>query len=213
MKHPVYYRGIKQRMGFFQLRHALLTTRQWREVLMSEPDTPRTREEFVRAHPMMEPERHMTRQQLEEQIIRPLTWREYLPTSRPYWAAVALATVGEIGGSESSLGPTREAALQLLRRRLRPLEIATIEVTLADYERTGPHPPHIFGTGWTEADRQRAQLEGDERTREEGHRTYTEWLAHRQTYLRLRLADKILYLKQFTFVLSTPRWYRELRFR
>lgn len=213
MKHPVYYRGIKQRMGFFLLRHALLTTRQWREVLMSEPDTPRTREEFVRAYPMMEPERQMTRQQLEGQIIRPLSWRAYLPTSRPYWAAVALATVGEIGGPESSLGPTREAALRLLRRRLRPPEMATIEVILTEYDHSGPHPPHIFGPGWTEADVQRRQLEADQQDRDEGHRTHAEWLANRRALLHLRLADRLLYLKQFTFALSTPRWYRELRYR
>jgi hypothetical protein len=213
MKHPVYYRGVKRRIGFFLLQHSLLTTRQWREVLLSEPDTTKTHEEFAKAYPMMEPERHMTRQQLEEQITRPPTWREYLPTSRPYWAAFALATVGEIGGPESSLGPTREAALQLLRRRLTPLDMATIEVALAEYDRTGPHPPHVFGTGWTEGDAQRAQLAADERAREEGHRGYTEWLAHRRAHVRLRLIDGLLYLKRFAFALSPPRRYRELRYR
>lgn len=213
MKHPRYYTGIKQRVGYFLLRYGLLTTRQWCEVLLSDSDLPHTHEEFIQNTSVLEPERTMTRQQLEERITRPLTWQESLPTFRVFQAAYVLAVAGEIGGPESSLGPTREAALQLLRRRLPPVNMATIEATLAEYDRSGPHPEYIFGDGWTAEDQRRWQADGEQRDLDEGHYTYAEWLANRRAHWHLHLFDGLLSLKRLTFAVSFPRWYRELRYR
>jgi hypothetical protein len=213
MNHPWYYTGLKRRVGFFLLRHSLLTTRQWRGVLASSCRIPSTHEEFTQTYNMSERELAMTRQQLEEMITQPPTWRDPCPLMRASTGALALASVGQIGGPESSLGPTREAALQLLRRRLDALDMAKIEVILSCYDASGPHPQHVFGPGWTEADQRAKSIEAATLKREEGMETEDEWLANRRAHWNLRLVDRLLYWKQFAFALSLPRWYRELRYR
>jgi hypothetical protein len=212
MKHPWHYSGFKRRVGFFLLHHSLLTTRQWREVLLSTSHTPRTHEEFVAAYPVSEPECSMTREQLERMIARPPTWRKPCPTSPTFAGACALAVAGEIGGPESELGGTHTDALRLLRRRLDPLDVAKVEVILRHYHSSGPHPKHVFGPGWTEDDQRQMHLATAELQREEGVETEDEWLASRRVHWYLRLVDRLRYWKQFAFALSLPRWYRELRF-
>jgi hypothetical protein len=213
MKHPWHYRGFKRKVGFFLLRHSLLTTRQWREVELSTDRPPRNHEEFMADRSLMEPERKMTRQQLEEMITRPLTWRDSCPTMRASSAAFALASVGELGGPESSLGATREAALRVLRRRLDALDVAKIEIILSHYDASTPHPQHVFGSGWSESDQRKQAVERIEIQREEGIETEEEWLANRRAHWHLRLVDRLLYWRRFAFALSLPRWYRELRYR
>src|ERR1700728_3672540 len=122
MKHPWRYRGLRRKVEFFLLHHSLLTTRQWREVLMSTEPTPGSHEEFAKIYFLSDPELKMTRQQLEEKALQSPTWRDPSPTSRACAGAFALAVAGEIGGPESILGSTREAALRHLRRRLDPLD-------------------------------------------------------------------------------------------
>jgi hypothetical protein len=212
MKHPWHDSGLKRRVGFFLLRHSLLTTRQWRDVLQSTDQAPRTHEEFTKTHYLSESELRMTRRQFESMITRPPTWRDPSPTAQASTGAFALATVGEIGDAESSLGSTREAALQLLRSRLDPLDMAKVEVILHYYDSSSPHPKHVFGPGWTEDDHRHMQLETAELQKEEGVETEGEWLTSRRAHWHLRLVDRLRYWKQFAFVLSLPRWYRELRF-
>jgi hypothetical protein len=178
-----------------------------------EHGAPSTHEEFAKRHHMTERELSMTRQQLEEMITRPPTWRYQSPTERAFTGAIALAGVGEIGGPESNLGPTRDVALSLLRRRLDPLNMAIVEITLAHYDASAPHPKHVFGPGWTEEDRIRARMQRVELEREEGLQTEDEWLAERHTHWHLRVFDRFLYWKQLAFAVSLPRWYRELRYR
>lgn len=211
MKHPWHYSGLRRKVGFFLLHHSLLTTRWWREVLMSTDRAPGTHEEFAKIYYLSEPELKMTRQQLEEMVTRPPTWRDPSPTSRACAGAFALAIAGEIGGPESSLGPTRESALRHLRRRLDPLDMAKVEVILSHYDSSAPHPKHAFGPGWRE--QHKMQLEVTALQREEGVETEDEWLANRKAHWNLRLTDRLLYWKRFAFALSLPRWYRELRYR
>lgn len=215
MRDPRYYRGLKREVVRFLRDHSLLTTRQWREMMMSmERGQPSTHEEFAKRHRMTDPELKMTRQQLEQMITRPPTWRHRFPEGEAFTSALVLAAVGELGGPESSLGPTREAALQVLRRRLDPLDMAKVEITLAHYDASGPHPKHVFGQGWTEEEQRSVRLERIEIEREEGHQTEAEWLAERHTHLHLRLFDRFLYWQELaSSALSLPRWYRELRYR
>lgn len=217
MKHPWHYRGLKRRAGFFLLRHSLLTTRQWREVLLSQSSssvdrTPRTHEEFMAANRISAPERNYTRKQLEDIVLRSPTWRRPCPTIDAAVAANVLATAGVIGGPSSKLGATREEALRLLRRRLSPRDMAAVEVTLLDYNASGPHPRYIFGSGWSADDDFGRGLARAEVDREEGRETEHEWMAKRRSQWHLRLIDRLFYWKQFAFALSLPRWYREFRY-
>jgi hypothetical protein len=213
MKHPGYYRGIKRKVVRFLFRHSLLTTRQWHEVLLSVDRPPRNHEQFFATCHPSEPELSMTRQQLEEMITRSPTWRDHMSMLRASSAAFALASVGEIGGPESSLGATREAALQILRRRLDALGVAKIEIILQHYDASGPHPQHVFGPGWSEADQRKQAAKRVECQREEGVETEEEWLAKYRAHWYHRLADRLRYLRRFAFALSLPRRYRELRYR
>lgn len=215
MKHPIHYEreGLKRKAVHFLMKYELLTTRQQREIMESYPDKrPTTHEEFIEHYPIRIPESQMTRQQLEEAITRPFVWGKERPTANASGAAFALASAGELGGPDSSLGPTREAALRLLRRYLPPWQMASIEIALDEYDRTGPHPPHVFGTGWTEADARRRQREADEREWDEGRPSYNEWLAERRSHLHLLLFDGFVYVRNFFFGLML-RGYRELRYR
>ncbi len=213
MKHPWHYRGLKRTVGFFLLRHSLLTARQWRGVLLSTSETPQTHEQFTAKYGLSEPTCKQTRRQLEDAILRSPTWREPCPTLEASTAAIALAAAGELSSAESRLGATRDMATRFLRRRLTPLEMATVEVVLSDYDASAPHPRYVFGRGWSEHDQLVQARATAELTSSEGIETEEEWLARRGARWNLRLVDRLLYWRQFAFALSIPRWYRELRYR
>jgi hypothetical protein len=214
MKHPSHYRGLKRRATRFLLRHSLLTTRQWRELLLSSDPMPGSHEAFLALYRPSGPVQAMTRQQLEELVARPPTWRDPCPTEPAFRGAYQLAVMGAIGGHESSLGATRDEALQVLRRQLLPLDMATIEVMLHRYDASAPHPTATFGAGWSEQDELGRSREAAALHREEGLTNEEEWLHERRAHLHLRALDSALRVRRrIAFALSIPRRYRELRFR
>src|ERR1700733_5885973 len=121
----------------------------------------------------------MTRAQHEEVILGRMSWRETDPEFAIYRRAFFLAIAGELGSPHSRLGATREEALRCLRRRLSKAYMAQLEEDLEDYDLSAPHPPYVFGPGWTEEDQRqgRARAIADDERR--GIQTEEQWFAER----------------------------------
>ena len=160
--------------------------------------TARNHEEFARQYlPVGHREFKMSRADHEEIILGRKGWHVPDPEFEMHLAATFLAAVGELGGPSSRLGANRHQALRLLRQYLTRAHILEIEEIVEDYDASGPHPRHVFGSG---------------RPGAEGPRTETQQHTQRRKGLWTRLVDALPSRRRTVYALSIPRRWRRLRY-
>jgi len=175
--------------------------------------TPRDHEEYAHLYWRRgQQETKMTRAQHEEIILGRKGWRTVDPEFEMRLAAGFLAAVGALGGPDSRLGATREEALRFMRRRLTKAHMVELEETIEDYDLSAPHPPYVFGPGWTEADSRLLSARSTASDEREGIQTEDEWFAERHRHWYYRLIDWLPSRYRVTYALSIARRWRWMRY-
>jgi hypothetical protein len=173
---------------------------------------PYDHEEFLGFYPRTdERQKKMSREQHEEPFLRGHERRMEDPEFEMHLAACYLAAVGELGAAGSRLGDDRAQALKFLRRRLTRDHIAEIERILFHYDVSVPHPPHVFGPGWTEADRLRAVARTNALDERAGIPTEAQWFAKRHQHWYFRLIDALPSRCRVLHAVSLARRWRWVR--
>jgi hypothetical protein len=175
--------------------------------------TPADHCEYVdRYMPRGERELKMTRDQHEDIILGRKTWYAADPEFEMHLAALFLAAVGELGGPPSRLGATRAQALRALRRRLTRAHMLEIEEAVEDYDLSTPHPPFVFGPGWTDADDRLLTARSAASDERDGVPTERQWTAERHRHWHYRLVDRMPSRRRIAYALSVARRWRRMRY-
>ena len=99
-----------------------------------------------------------------------------------------------------------------MRRHLTKAHMEETEDVLEDYDLSAPHPPYVFGPGWTEADGRMATARADASDERQGLRTEAQWEAERHRHWYYRLIDWLPSRYRMLYAVSIARRWRRMRY-